>query len=498
MNSLSHWMLALQTEAADAVEVVAGAAHGGALTAFVERIFYVAAAIMFVFGIKMMSSPRTARNGNRVASLGMLLAIIVTLVDHHVIGFGVLAAGILVGAGIGAIAATRVAMTSMPEMVALFNGSGGAASAVVALGEFWRPRPADEALMTDTAVAIGLSLLIGMWTLTGSLVAFGKLRGMTIAGVRISNPITFPAQHLVNFTMIAAALALTLTLGFSPTATWAVVLLLLISLAIGVLFTVPIGGADMPVVVSLLNSYSGIAACATGFVLNNFGLIISGALVGASGLILTMIMCKAMDRSLVNVLAGGFGQDAGGAPGASGPSANVSYRKVDSEEAAMMLEAARNVVIVPGYGMAVAQAQHVVAEMGDLLAARGVNVKYAIHPVAGRMPGHMNVLLAEANVPYEQLHDLELNSEMAQVDVALIIGANDVVNPGARDDPSCAIYGMPIFDVDKAAAVIVCKRSLNPGYAGIENPLFFKENTAMLLGDAKASMTGIVSDLKSR
>ncbi|MCA9244745.1 MAG: NAD(P)(+) transhydrogenase (Re/Si-specific) subunit beta, partial [Phycisphaerales bacterium] len=344
MNSLAYWILALQDTATEAVEV-AGASHSGFM-AFVERIIYVASAIMFVFGIKMMSSPRTARKGNIVASAGMLVAVIITLFDKGVIGIGVLTAGIIVGSVIGAFSAMRVAMTSMPEMVALFNGSGGAASAVVALGEFWRPH-GDDPLMADTAVAIGLSLLIGMWTLTGSLVAFAKLRGMTIAGIRLSNPVTFPAQHVINFVMMAAALALTLTLAFSPTATWAVVLLLLISLAIGVFFTIPIGGADMPVVVSLLNSYSGIAACATGFVLNNFGLIISGALVGASGLILTMIMCKAMDRSLVNVLAGGFGQDSGGAAGPTGASGPVTFRKVDAEEAAMMLEAARNVVIVP-------------------------------------------------------------------------------------------------------------------------------------------------------
>jgi len=459
---------------------------------FVDMAYFLAA-ILFVFGLRMLSSPRTARRGNWVASLGMLIAVVVTLAKIE--AWGILIAGFVVGGLIGAVAARKVPMTGMPEMVALFNGSGGAASAVVAMAEYWRENP--SLLRADTALTIGLSVLIGVVTFTGSVVAFGKLRGLTIKGVRLGNPLAFPMQHPVNFLLLAAVGVLIATLTMNTGSQWALVLILLIATALGVMLTTPIGGADMPVVVSLLNSYSGLAACATGFVLENTGLIVSGSLVGASGLILTNIMCKAMDRSLVNVLAGGFGQDIAAA-GTTQAKAGLTVRKMDAEEAAMVLEAARSVVIVPGYGMAVAQAQHAVAEMGRLLAEKGVSVKYGVHPVAGRMPGHMNVLLAEANVDYELLHDLELNSEMAQTDVALVIGANDVVNPGARDDPSSQIYGMPVFHVDKCKTVMVCKRSLNPGFAGIENPLFFLPNTTMLFGDARKMITSIVSELKEK
>ena len=463
---------------------------------FFINLIYLAAAILFVFGLKMMSSPRTARNGNRVAGVGMLLAIIVTLLENEIVGYGTILAAMVVGTAVGWLWAVKVPMTGMPEMVAIFNGSGGAASAVVAIAEYMRFE--NHTLMRgDIALTIGLSVLIGMITLLGSLVAFGKLRGMTIQGVRLGNPLTFSMQHPLNFGLMALAVLLLATITLSPSAGWAVLILLLISTALGVLLVIPIGGADMPVVVSLLNSYSGLAACATGFVLENTGLIVSGSLVGASGLILTNIMCKAMDRSLVAVLAGGFGQETSGA-GSTQSAEGLTVRKMDAEEAAMVLEAAQNVVIVPGYGMAVAQAQHAVAEMAAQLQTKGINVQYAIHPVAGRMPGHMNVLLAEANVPYELLHDLELNGEMAQTDVALVIGANDVVNPSARDDPGSQIYGMPIFEVDKCKTVMVCKRSLNPGFAGIENPLFYKENTVMLFGDAKAMISGILTELKAK
>jgi NAD(P) transhydrogenase subunit beta len=493
-------LLAQTSAPASAPASAPGAASGSGfdlhLVKFIVQLAYVASAVLFVFGLKMLSSPRTARRGNMVASLGMLLAVVVTLLLIGKLPGWVIIAGLIVGGLIGAVAAHRVPMTGMPEMVALFNGSGGAASAVVALAEF--AKGDIDPSRVDTLITIGLSILIGMVTLTGSLVAFGKLRGLTVGGVRLGNPITFPMQHVLNLLLLIATAALIYALALNGSAWWAVVLITLIATALGVLLTIPIGGADMPVVVSLLNSYSGLAACATGFVLENSGLIISGSLVGASGLILTQIMCKAMNRSLLNVLMGGFGQEAAG-PGATTTSqAGLTVRQMDAEEAVMLLEAAQKVVIVPGYGMAVAQAQHAVAEMASLLKERGIDVKYGIHPVAGRMPGHMNVLLAEANVPYEQLYDLELNSEMEQTDAVLVIGANDVVNPAAREDSSSPIYGMPIFDVDKARTVMVCKRSLNPGFAGIENPLFFKENTVMLFGDAKKMINEIISQLKAR
>jgi NAD(P) transhydrogenase subunit beta len=496
------------------------AAIDPAVREFFINMAYAIAALFFVFGLKMMSSPRTARRGNLVGAVGMLIAVVITLIDQQIIGYGMIIAGLIVGAAIGAVAAARVPMTGMPEMVALFNGSGGAASVVVAVAEFWSR---DSSLLTlDVRISIAVSVIIGMVTLTGSLIAFLKLRGQWIpvywagkapkknrsgeivkddAGntvmdwqqyIKMGNPLTFPAQHLLNLVLGLGAVLLAITLATSP-ASWSLVLLVLLAAVLGVLLTIPIGGADMPVVVSLLNSYSGLAACAAGFVLLNKGLIISGSLVGASGLILTMIMCKAMNRSLLNVLLGGFGQDTAAAGGTSAEGKTV--RQADAEEAAMILESAERVFVIPGYGMAVAQAQHAVAEMGDLLAKKGVDVRFGVHPVAGRMPGHMNVLLAEANVSYDLLADLELNGEMEQCDVALVIGANDVVNPDARR-PDSQIAGMPIFDVDKARTVMVCKRSLNPGFAGIENPLFFNENTLMLFGDAKKMISGIVSELK--
>jgi len=464
---------------------------GGDVRGFLVDLIYAVAAIFFVFGLKMLSSPRTARRGNLVAALGMLIAVVVTLVSKADIGWPVIIAGFVVGGTIGLIAARRVPMTGMPEMVALFNGSGGLASAVVAMAEYWRIDVNEHLL--DSRITIALTLLIGMVTFAGSCIAFGKLRGLTIRGIRLGNPLILPLRHPLNLALLAVIILLAVALAGNPGAQWAVLLIILVAAVLGVLITIPIGGADMPVVVSLLNSYSGLAACAAGFVLHNTGLIISGSLVGASGLILTRIMCKAMNRSFFNVMAGGFGQDvaAAGATSAEGK----TVRQMDAEEAAMVLEASQRVFIIPGYGMAVAQAQHAVAEMAGLLAKKGIEVKYGVHPVAGRMPGHMNVLLAEANVPYEQLADLELNSEMDQCDVALIIGANDVVNPDARR-PDSQIAGMPIFDVDRARTVMVCKRSLNPGFAGIENPLFFLENTVMLFGDAKKMVSDVVSQLK--
>ena len=487
------------------------AATGAALQDFFTDIVYLVAAVLFVFGLKMLSSPRTARKGNMVASVGMLVAVVITLLSKGIDGYIVIILGGGVGAVIGYVVAKRVAMTAMPEMVALFNGSGGIASAIVAAAEYWRADPGG--LRVDTAITIGLTLLIGMVTTTGSFIAFLKLGGRWIPVcwkgkqtnaktgklewkqyIKLGNPLTFAGQHPLNLVLILVVIALGAVLAFNPASQWAAILVILIAAALGVLLTIPIGGADMPVVVSLLNSYSGLAACAAGFVLENVGLIVSGSLVGASGLILTNIMCKAMNRSLINVLAGGFGQDVAASGGGTSMEGKT-VRQMDAEEAAMVLEASQKVFIIPGYGMAVAQAQHAVAEMASLLAARGIDVRYGVHPVAGRMPGHMNVLLAEANVPYEQLADLELNSEMEQCDVALIIGANDVVNPDARN-PGSQIHGMPIFDVDKARTVMVCKRSLNPGFAGIQNELFFLPNTVMLFGDAKKMVSGIVSELK--
>ena len=478
---------------------------------FFVDMLYLVAAVLFVFGLKMLSSPRTARQGNMVAFAGMLVAIVVTLFGQGIEGVYVIILGGAVGALIGGYVAQKVEMTAMPEMVALFNGSGGMASALVAAAEYWRADPDPGALRIDTTVSICLALFIGMITTTGSFIAFLKLSGKWIplpwAGkelnkrgemdwkvyLKMGNPLTFPMQHPLNLVLIVAVVLLGVMIAMNPTSQWAIVLLILISTLMGVLLTIPIGGADMPVVVSLLNSYSGLAACFAGFVLENNALIVSGSLVGASGLILTNIMCKAMNRSLFNVLAGGFGQESSGVGGTSVEGKTV--RQMDGEEAAMVLEASQKVFIIPGYGMAVAQAQHAVAEMADLLAKKDIDVRYGVHPVAGRMPGHMNVLLAEANVPYEQLSDLDLNSEMEQCDVALVIGANDVVNPDARR-PDSQIAGMPIFDVDKARTVMVCKRSLNPGFAGIQNPLFFNENTTMLFGDAKKMVVSIVAALK--
>jgi len=476
---------------------LAEAAARGTLATLGINLAYLVAAALFIFGLKMLSHPRTARRGNLLSALGMLIAIVVTLGDRAIVSYWTILAGAVVGAVVGAFLALRVRMTAMPQMVGMLNGFGGLASAVVALAEFIRVYldPHRDPRL-DTLVSIVLSALIGMVTFTGSLTAFGKLEGWKLRGKPLSNPLLLPAHHLVSvlLLLICIGLGVVVTRDYQA-ALWAVVVLYALAAVLGVLVVVPIGGADMPVVISLLNSYSGLAAMTTGFALDNYCLIISGSLVGASGIILTKIMCDAMNRSLLNVVAGGFGQEltAAGATAAAGK----TVRQMDAEEAAMVLESAQKVFVIPGYGMAVAQAQHAVAELGSVLKQRGVELKYGVHPVAGRMPGHMNVLLAEANVPYEQLSDLELNSEMDQCDVALVIGANDVVNPDARR-PGSPISGMPIFDVDKARTVMVCKRSLNPGFAGIENPLFFNENTVMLFGDAKKMITQIVAELKQR
>ncbi len=453
---------------------------------------YIAASILFIFGLKMLSSPVTARRGNLVSALGMLIAVGVSFTAMAQIRWAWLLAGAGVGATVGALAARLVKMTSMPEMVGLFNGFGGLASMLVGWAEYHGSWPQGGEIPLFTRIAILLTVLIGGVTFTGSLVAYGKLSGK-IGG----KPMLFKGQNLVNAVLVVAAVALGVFFSIGNVgANFAYVLLLgvvVVSLILGVLSTIPIGGADMPVVISLLNSYSGLAACAAGFTINNNVLIVSGALVGASGLVLTRIMVKAMNRSLANVLFSGFGATTTGkTAGYQGQASPVS-----PADAYLILEAANNVVIVPGYGMAAAQAQHAVGELVELLEENGAEVKYCIHPVAGRMPGHMNVLLAEANVPYEQLVEpQDVNPTMEMVDVAVVIGANDVVNPAAKEDRNSPLWGMPIIEVDRARTCIVLKRSLNPGFAGVDNPLFFKRNTRMLFGDAKTMITALVAEFK--
>lgn len=447
-----------------------------------RALLYLLAAAAFVVGLKRLSSPRTARSGNAVASAGMLAAVLVTLIDADV-SWGVIAAGIALGTAVGAVAALRVRMTSMPQMVALFNGLGGLASALVAGAEYLRGDP--SLFPTETMVSMVLSVLIGSVTFTGSLVAFAKLQEI-VRGA----PITYRGQRPVNLAAALTALGLGAwavvtqdPLGFWVTGAAALVL--------GGLAVIPIGGADMPVVITLLNSLSGLAAAATGFVIDNSALIIAGALVGASGIILTNIMCRAMNRSWANVLFGAFG----GTPAAAGL-ASKSARAAHPDDVAIALAYASQVVIVPGYGLAVAQAQHALRALSADLEKRGVRVVYGIHPVAGRMPGHMNVLLAEVDVPYQQLLDLEdSNALMSRTDVVLVVGANDVVNPSARDDPGSAIYGMPIIEADRARSTVVIKRSLAPGFAGIDNPLFYKEGTSMLFADARQALTDLAAAL---
>lgn len=448
---------------------------------------YIAASVLFIFGLKMLSKAATARKGNFVSAVGMLLAVVATLL-YGGIDYKWIVVGAIVGSIIGAAAARLVKMTSMPEMVGLFNGFGGLASLLVGWAEFHRITRADEAGANFTLIAIGLTILIGGITFTGSMIAYAKL-----AEKMETKPILFKGQQILNASMliiaIVASLALLRFVGMGAYVLFIVAVIA--ALILGVLVTIPIGGADMPVVIALLNSYSGLAACAAGFVIMNNVLIVAGALVGASGLILTSIMCRAMNRSLANVMFAGVG-----ATTSEGPSFQGEAKTVGTQDAYLMLEAATSVVFVPGYGMAVAQAQHAVRELGDLLEANGCEVKYCVHPVAGRMPGHMNVLLAEADVPYEQLVEpQDVNPLIANVDVAVVIGANDVVNPAARTEGS-ALYGMPIIDVDKARVCIVLKRSLKAGFAGVDNPLFFSPNTRMLLGDAKASITSVVAEFK--
>jgi NAD(P) transhydrogenase subunit beta len=446
---------------------------------------YLLAAVAFILGIKRLSSPATARSGNQFASAGMLLAVVVTLLDRSIIGYGAIAAGIIVGGGIGAYLARSVEMTAMPQLVAAFNGFGGGSSALVALAEVSN----FSSLPTRTLVTVAISIFIGALTLSGSFVAFGKLQGI-IDG----RAITTPGQRVLDPLLAIASLgaAVAIVVSDSSASGW---ILAGLAVVLGVTRTLPIGGADMPVVISFLNSASGVAAAAAGFVIDSNALIISGALVGASGLILTNIMVKAMNRTLGAVLFSAFGGGADAAL-ATGSDDKVA-RRGSPEDVAVSLAYAKRVVIVPGYGLAVAQAQHTIRELASLLESRGVEVRYAIHPVAGRMPGHMNVLLAEADVPYDLLYDLEdINPDFPSTDVALVVGANDVVNPLARTDSTSPIYGMPILDVDRAHLVVVVKRSLSPGYAGIDNPLFYEDNTLMLFADAKKGLAEVVSAIK--
>ncbi len=474
-------------------------------------VFYLIATALFIFGVKNLSKVRTAQKGNQLASIGMLVAVVTTLVEYSGLDWTIVIAGLVVGGGIGLVLAKKVEMTGMPELVALFNGFGGLASVLVAMSDYWGRYMASPHSVGNTAsatpglgemlsddygaavwaVAVVLSILIGAVTFTGSLIAMGKLSGK-IKGA----PILLPGRHFILGALFLIAIGAAWFAGFGgmgSDAAAGLIGLAAVAGLIGILAVIPIGGADMPVVVSLLNSYSGIAASMAGFVIGNALLITAGALVGAAGLILTMIMCKAMNRSLGNVLIGGFGD----AEVSEDARDYTNVKAASPEEAAMVLEAASRVIFIPGYGMAVAQAQHVVKELGQVMEKLGAEVSYGIHPVAGRMPGHMNVLLAEADVPYEQLLELEkINGDFKNTDVTVIIGANDVVNPEAIENPQSPIAGMPILNAHESGTVLMIKRSLSPGYAGIKNPLFERDNTLMCFGDGKEFLVGVLEELK--
>ena len=454
------------------------------------NLAYIIASMLFIFGLKQLGSPETAQRGNLISSSGMLLAVLVTLISNQIISYEWLVIGLVLGTLVGASAASFVKMTSMPELVALFNGFGGIASLLVGSAEYL----GTGSLGLISLTAIFLTLIIGGITFSGSLVAYGKL-----SEILPGKQITFKGQRIVLVAIFIAALLFgaQLIFNFQMVEGWnplfSFLLLISFALVIGLLITLPIGGADMPVIIALLNSYSGLAASAAGFVINNNVLIVAGALVGASGLILTNIMCKAMNRSLANVV---FGSIASSSSGAVNPEEVGEIKPINVSDAYLILEAANSVLVVPGYGMAVSQAQHAVRELGELLEENGCEVNYAIHPVAGRMPGHMNVLLAEANVSYDEVFELEeINSDFSTCDVAFVIGANDITNPAAKTDPSSPIAGMPILDVENAKTVLFVKRSLSPGYAGIDNKVFYNANTLMLFGDAKKIVEEIVKEL---
>ena len=446
------------------------------------NLFYVASAALFIFGLKQLGSPATAVRGNMLSSFAMLIAIVATLTGNNILPWEWIIISIAIGAVIGGLAAQKVAMTSMPEMVALFNGSGGIASLLVAWAALYN---VDNSTFTDITVV--LSILIGGVTFTGSIIAWGKLSEVMPSGAWV-----FGLQRVVNGAILLGIIAVAVIFCMDPAAdSEYLYMLIALALLFGVMVVAPVGGADMPVVISLLNSYSGLAACAAGFAINNNILIVAGSMVGAAGIILTNIMCKAMNRSLANVLFSGFGAVK------QATKVEGEVKPITADDAYLILEAAQSVTFVPGYGMAVAQAQHVVRELGELLEKNGAEVSYAIHPVAGRMPGHMNVLLAEANVPYDQLVEMEdINPRIEGIDVAVVIGANDVVNPAARNDENSPIYGMPIINVDHARTVFVLKRSMASGFSGVDNPLFFGDNTRMLFGDAKDSIATVVAEFK--
>ena len=462
------------------------------MSATASTLAYLIASICFIMALRGLSSPETARRGNLLGIVGMVIAVVATLASPEVVSYTTIIVGIVIGGAIGTVIARRIEMTALPQLVAAFHSLVGLAAVFVAAAAFYTPEAygigTSGAIHASSLIEMSLGTAIGAVTFTGSIIAFGKLQGLVT-----SNPLVFPGQHILNLGLgILLIVLIALFVGSeSGFLFWMIVLL---SLALGVLLIVPIGGADMPVVISMLNSYSGWAACGIGFTLGNNLLIVTGALVGSSGAILSYIMCKGMNRSFFNVILGGFG---GEGVAAGGPdSGDKSVKAGSAEDAAFILENAGSVIIVPGYGMAVAQAQHALREMGDILKARGVTVRYAIHPVAGRMPGHMNVLLAEANVPYDEVLELdEINRDFSSTDVAFVIGANDVTNPAAKNDPQSPIYGMPILDVENARTVLFSKRSLASGYAGVDNELFYRDNTMMLFGDAKKMCEDVVKAL---
>ena len=454
------------------------------------NLFYLVSAVLFIIGIKGLTRPRTAVRGNLLAAVGMLVAVVVTLLDQSILSYGWILAGVILGGAVGVLLATRIQMTAMPQMVALLNGFGGGASLAVAMASFLSTSGPIVAAGTISFIAIGLTVLIGAVTLTGSAIAFGKLQEL-LPG----KPIGFKGITLFNAALLAVAVVIVAVLSNGNGGIGLLLLLTVVALVLGVTLVIPIGGADMPVVIALLNSYSGIAAAAAGFIMGNTVLIVSGALVGASGLILTRIMCVAMNRSLAGVLFGSLSEEGGETLDADEVYAG-KVKSSSAEEVSMLLETARRVVIVPGFGLAMAQAQHAVRDLADTLERRGVEVIYGLHPVAGRMPGHMNVLLAEAEVDYDKMQPMEqVNPSFAQTDVVIVIGANDVTNPMAREDKGSPIYGMPILDVAQARTVVVVKRSLSPGFAGLPNPLFAKDNTLMLFGDGKQAILDLTGAL---
>ncbi len=457
------------------------------------NLLYLIPIITFILALRFLSSPAHARRGNQVGAVGMLVAIVVTWVKAGGTSWWALVIAMIIGGGFGAVAARKVKMTAMPQMVALFNGVGGGAAALIALAELHDKLPQSGRPHIDVLVAIALSGLIGAISFAGSMVAFAKLQEL-IGG----RPITYPGQNVGNIVLLAGLAALAVALSAGVQDEWLLWVIVGGSAVFGVLFVLPIGGADMPVVISLLNAFTGLAVAIGGFELQNNVLIVAGMLVGASGTMLTLLMSRAMNRSIGNLLFSAFGQVSAEAAAVAAGDGGGTVRSVSAEDVAVMLAYAHKVVFVPGYGLAVAQAQHDVRQLADLLEEKGVEVSYAIHPVAGRMPGHMNVLLAEANVPYPQLKEMdEANPEFSRTDVAVVVGANDVVNPDARSNQSSPIYGMPILNVDESQAVVVLKRSMNPGFAGIENPLFYNPKTVMLFGDAKDSISKLIHDVKT-